>query len=43
MQLIEAIALDRPREVSTRFGQRLVIDCMARDTGEKIRRCQIKR
>jgi hypothetical protein len=36
MQLIEAIALDRPREVSTRFGQRLVIDCMARDTGEKI-------
>ena len=36
MQLIEAIALDRPREFSTRFGQRLVIDCMARDTGEKI-------
>jgi hypothetical protein len=36
MQLIEALALDRPREVSTRFGQRLVIDCMARDTGEKI-------
>jgi hypothetical protein len=36
MKLIQAIALDRPREVSTRFGQRLVIDCMARDTGEKI-------
>ena len=36
MKLISAIALDRPREVSTRFGQRLVIDCMARDTGEKI-------
>ncbi|NCR55851.1 MAG: hypothetical protein GPJ10_21505 [Microcystis aeruginosa L211-07] len=36
MKLIQAIALDRPREVKTRFGQRLVIDCMARDTGEKI-------
>lgn len=36
MQLISAIALDRPREVSTRFGPRLVIDCRNRDTGEKI-------
>lgn len=36
MRLIPAIALDRPREVSTKYGQRLVIDCMARDTGEKI-------
>ncbi|MBD2119288.1 hypothetical protein, partial [Microcystis wesenbergii] len=36
MKLISAIALDRPREVSTKYGQRLVIDCMARDTGEKI-------
>ena len=36
MKLISAIALDRPREVSTKYGQRLVIDAMARDTGEKI-------
>lgn len=36
MRLIPAIALDRPREVNTKYGQRLVIDCMARDTGEKI-------
>ncbi|MCA2653028.1 hypothetical protein [Microcystis sp. M061S2] len=36
MRLIPAIALDRPREVSTKYGQRLVIDAMARDTGEKI-------
>ncbi len=36
MKLISAIALDRPREVSTKYGQRLVIDCMARETGEKI-------
>ena len=36
MRLIPAIALDRPREVSTKYGQRLVIDCMVRDTGEKI-------
>ena len=36
MKLISAIALDRPREVSTKFGPRLVIDCRNRDTGEKI-------
>ena len=36
MRLIPAIALDRPREVSTKYGPRLVIDAMARDTGEKI-------
>jgi hypothetical protein len=36
MRLIPAIALDNPREVSTKYGQRLVIDCMARDTGERI-------
>lgn len=35
MRLIPAIALDRPREVSTKYGQRLVIDCMARDSGEQ--------
>lgn len=34
MRLIPAIALDRPREVNTKFGPRLVIDCMARDSGE---------
>ena len=36
MKLIQAIALDRPREVSTRFGPRLVIDAIDRTTGEKI-------
>ncbi|REJ50936.1 MAG: hypothetical protein DWQ56_25405 [Microcystis aeruginosa DA14] len=35
MKLIQAIALDNPREVSTRFGPRLVIDCLNRDTNEK--------
>ena len=35
MKLISAIALDRPREVSTRFGPRLVIDCLNRETNEK--------
>lgn len=35
MKLISAIALDRPREVTTKYGQRLVIDAMNRDTGEK--------
>jgi hypothetical protein len=36
MKLISAIALDRPREVSTKYGQRLVIDAIDRTTGEKI-------
>ena len=36
MKLLQAIALDRPREVTTKYGQRLVIDAMNRDTGEKI-------
>ena len=36
MKLVAAIALDRPREVTTKYGQRLVIDAMNRDTGEKI-------
>lgn len=35
MRLIPAIALSEPREVTTKYGQRLVIDAMARDTGEK--------
>jgi hypothetical protein len=34
MKLVQAIALDRPREVTTKYGQRLVIDCRNRDTGE---------
>ena len=34
MKLISAIAISEPREVKTRFGQRLVIDCRNRDTGE---------
>ena len=36
MKLISAICIESPREVTTKYGQRLVIDCMARDTGEKI-------
>ena len=36
MKLIEAICIESPREVTTKYGQRLVIDCMARNTGEKI-------
>ena len=35
MRLIPAIALSEPREVTTKYGQRLVIDCMARDSGEQ--------
>ena len=35
MKLISAIALDNPREVNTKFGPRLVIDCRNRDTNEK--------
>ena len=35
MKLISAIALDNPREVNTKFGPRLVIDCLNRDTNEK--------
>ena len=34
MKLISAIALSEPREVKTKFGPRLVIDCRNRDTGE---------
>ena len=36
MKLIEAICTDNPREVTTKYGQRLVIDCIDRTTGEKI-------
>ncbi len=36
MKLIEAICTDNPREVTTKYGQRLVIDAIDRTTGEKI-------
>jgi hypothetical protein len=36
MKLIEATCIESPREVTTKYGQRLVIDAIARDTGEKI-------
>lgn len=36
MKVLQAIALDRPREVTTKYGQRLVIDAINRDNGEKI-------
>lgn len=36
MKLIEAICTDNPREVTTKYGQRLVIDAIDRNTGEKI-------
>ncbi|CCI27811.1 hypothetical protein [Microcystis aeruginosa] len=36
MQLIEAICIESPREVTTKYGQRLVIDAIDRTTGEKI-------
>ena len=36
MKLIEAICIESPREVATKYGQRLVIDAIDRTTGEKI-------
>lgn len=36
MKLIEAICTNNPREVTTKYGQRLVIDAVDRTTGEKI-------
>jgi hypothetical protein len=36
MKLIEAIATENPREVTTKYGQCLVIDAINRATGEKI-------
>lgn len=36
MKLIEAICIESPREVTTKYGQRLVIDAIDRTTGEKI-------
>jgi hypothetical protein len=36
VQLIEALATDRARRVNTKYGERTVIDCVRRDTGEKV-------
>jgi hypothetical protein len=36
MQLIQAIAQDRPRKVTTKYGERTVIDAIRPDTGEKV-------
>jgi hypothetical protein len=36
MQLIQAIAQDRPRKVTTKYGERIVIDAVRRDNGEKV-------
>jgi hypothetical protein len=36
MQLIEAMATDRARRVTTKYGERTVIDCVRRDNGEKV-------
>jgi hypothetical protein len=36
VQLIEAMATDRARRVTTKYGERTVIDCVRRDNGEKV-------
>jgi hypothetical protein len=36
MQLIDAMATDRARRVTTKYGERTVIDAVRRDTGEKV-------
>jgi hypothetical protein len=36
MQLIQAIAQARPRKVTTKYGERTVIDAVRRDNGEKV-------
>ncbi|GBF54930.1 hypothetical protein N0824_02799 [Microcystis sp. 0824] len=36
MQLIEALATDRARRVTTKYGERTVIDAVRRDNGEKV-------
>jgi hypothetical protein len=36
MKLIEAMATDRARRVTTKYGERTVIDCVRRDNGEKV-------
>ena len=36
VQLIEAMATDRARRVTTKYGERTVIDAIRRDNGEKV-------
>jgi hypothetical protein len=36
MMLINAVAQDRPRRVTTKYGERVVIDAIRRDNGEKV-------
>ena len=36
VQLIEAMATDRARRVTTKYGERTVIDAVRRDNGEKV-------
>lgn len=36
VQLIEAMATERARRVTTKYGERTVIDAIRRDTGEKV-------
>jgi hypothetical protein len=36
MKLIEAMATDRARRVTTKYGERTVIDAVRRDNGEKV-------
>jgi hypothetical protein len=36
VQLIEALATDRARRVTTKYGERTVIDAIRRDNGEKV-------
>jgi len=36
VQVIEAIAQSPARRVNTKYGERTVIDCVRRDTGEKV-------
>ena len=36
MKLIDAIATDSPRRVTTKYGERTVIDAIDRNSGEKI-------
>jgi hypothetical protein len=36
MQLIQAIAQDYPRKVTTKYGERIVIDAIRPDNGEKV-------
>ena len=35
MKLVSAMVLDRPRRVTTKYGEKFVIDCLNRENGEK--------